>query len=232
MRPAKLLRVAKWEVTKNAGGVDRKTIVVMALAILAMGSVAAVAVSGGGPGLNADIYRIGVEESNPYYEVASEDPSFRVQNPDPEAFRNEKQELTFFGPTELSSPQTEKQAAALEALRSSTESYNDRRMVGADNQTAAFPVSVTLVYQEQNGTSALDTGTDNDGGPTGDGSGTESPSSSSVRWGWRRPSPPCYGSRASPRAGASSRWPQSCPSPCSSWRRRSVARCSRGRSKS
>lgn len=169
MRPRKLLRVAKWEVTKNAGGVDRKTIVVMALAVLAMGSVAAVAVGGGGPGLEADIYRVGVEESNPYYEVAADDPSFRVQEPDPEAFERGDQDLTFYGPNRLSRPQTEKQAAALEALRASTESYNDRTMARDANQTAAFPVSVTLVYQEQDGSSALDTRPDDGGDGTSGG---------------------------------------------------------------
>ncbi|WP_262176878.1 ABC transporter permease [Haloarcula laminariae] len=171
MRPGKLLRVAKWEVTKNAGGVDRKTVVVMALAILAMGSVAAVAVSGGGPGLNADIYRIGVEESSPYYDVADDDPSFRIQEPNPSALERGEQELTVYETTRVSRPRTEKQAAALEAFRSSTESYNDRTMARDDNQTAAFPVSVTLVYQEQNGSSALDTRTDggSDGQSTDDG---------------------------------------------------------------
>jgi ABC-type Na+ efflux pump permease subunit len=170
MRPKKLLRVAKWEVTKNAGGVNRRTVVVMALAILAMGAVAAVAVSGGGPGLDADIYRVGVEESNPYYEVVDDDPSFRVQSPDPEAFDRGDQDLTFYGPNRLSRPQTEKQSAALEALRSSTEAYNDRTMARAENQTAAFPVAVTLVYQTQNGTSPLDTRTD---ATSGDGSDTD-----------------------------------------------------------
>ncbi|WP_324661979.1 ABC transporter permease [Haloarcula sediminis] len=177
MQPGKLLRVAKWEVTKNAGGVDRKTIVVMALAILAMGSVAAVAVSGGGPGLNADIYRVGVEETNPYYDVAADDPSFRIQEPDPEALERGDQDLTFYGPNQLSRPQTEKQRAALESLRSSTESYNDRTMARDDNRTAAFPVSVTLVYQEQNGSSALDTRTAGDrngsGGQSDGGTGTD-----------------------------------------------------------
>jgi len=145
---------------------------VMALAILAMGAVAAVAVSGGGPGLEADIYRVGVEESNPYYEVAADDPSFRIQEPDPAAFERGDQDLTFYGSNRLSRPQTEKQAAALEALRSSTESYNDRTMARAANQTAAFPVSVTLIYQEQNGTSALDTRPDDGGDASaGDGNG-------------------------------------------------------------
>jgi ABC-type Na+ efflux pump permease subunit len=176
MRPAKLLRVAKWEVTKNAGGVDKRTLVVMALAVLAMGAVAAVAVSGGGPGLDADIYRVGVDESNPYHQVASEDPSFRVQAPDREAFERGDQDLTFYSANRLSRPQTEKQSAALEALRSSTESYNDRTMARADNQTAAFPVTVTLVYQEQNGTSTLDTSTGGGDTTADDGNGSDGPS--------------------------------------------------------
>ena len=175
MRPAKLLRVAKWEVSKNAGGVDRRTLVVMALAVLAMGAVAAVAVSGGGPGLNADIYRVGVEESNPYYEVIEDDPSFRAQEPDPAAFERGDQDLTFYGPDELSRPRTEKQAAALEALRSSTESYNDRVMASAGNRTAAFPVSVTLVYREQNGSSTLDTRSEDSNATGGDGNASDGP---------------------------------------------------------
>jgi len=65
MRFEKLLRIAKWEVTKNAGGVDRRTLVVMVLAIVAMGAVAAIAVSGSATGLDADIYRVGAEESTP-----------------------------------------------------------------------------------------------------------------------------------------------------------------------
>jgi ABC-type Na+ efflux pump permease subunit len=175
MRPAKLLRVAKWEVTKNAGGVDKRTILVMGLAILAMGSVAAVAASGSGPGLNADIYRVGVEASSPFYPVVSEDPSFRVQEPDPAAFERGEQEIVFHSANRISRPQTDKQRAALEALRSSTEAYNDRVLAGESNQTAAFPVTVSLVYQEQNGTSALDTRTVDDGDDTttAEGNGSE-----------------------------------------------------------
>ena len=171
----KLLRIAKWEVTKNAGGVDRRTLVVMVLAIVAMGAVAAIAVSGSAAGLGADIYRVGAEESTPYYSVAADDGSFRTQEPSVEAVRRGQQELAFEGTRLLSPPVTTKQAAALGELRSSTESYNDRTMAREDNRTAAFPVSVTLVYEEQNGTSALDTrddggdGADSDGGGGSDG---------------------------------------------------------------
>jgi len=156
MKPDKLWRVATWEVTKNAGGVDKRTLAVMALSIAAMGAVAAVAVSGGGTGLNADIYRVGVEDSSPYYGVADSSGRFRIQEPDPNALRQGNQELGFRGTRLLSLPQSEKQAAALADFRSTTESYNDRTLARAENQTAAFPVAVTLVYEEQGGTSVLD----------------------------------------------------------------------------
>jgi len=178
MQLDKLLRVAKWEVTKNAGGVDKQTIAVMTLAILAMGAVGAVAVSGSGAGLNADIYRIGADDTSPYYAVADEDGSFRIQDPNPRALRRGDQDIAFDGTRLLTRPRTTKQAAALEQLRSSTETYNDRTLAQEENQTAAFPVSVTLVYREQGGASALDTrdSGSGDGGTTddSDGGGTES----------------------------------------------------------
>jgi ABC-type Na+ efflux pump permease subunit len=172
MQADKLLRVARWEVTKNAGGVDKRTLVVMALAIVAMGAVAAIAVSGGGTGLNADIYRVGVEDSSPYYEVAASSGSFRIQDPNPVAVRNGNQELGFRGTRLLYLPRNGKQAAALADFRSTTETYNDRTLALADNQTAAFPVSVTLVYEEQGGQSVLDTRESTGGDVSGSQSGT------------------------------------------------------------
>ncbi|WP_135302683.1 ABC transporter permease [Haloarcula amylovorans] len=166
MRRDKVLRVARWEVTKNAGGVDKRTVAIMALAIVSMGAVAGLAVAGGTTGLDAGIYRVGVEESSPYYGVAADDGSFRVQDPDPQAVRRGEQELTFVGTQRVTEIRSAKQAAALTALRDSTERYNDRRLARDDNQTAAFPVAVTLVYAEQDGVESF--GSDG-GGATGDG---------------------------------------------------------------
>ncbi|MBV0923169.1 PrsW family intramembrane metalloprotease [Halomicroarcula limicola] len=179
MQWRKVLRVARWEVTKNAGGVDRRTVAVMALAIVSMGAVAGLSVAGGTTGLDAGIYRVGVEESSPYYGVAADDGSFRVQNPDPRAVRRGEQELAFDGTRRVTEIRSAKQAAALTALRDSTERYNDRRLARDDNRTAAFPVAVTLVYAEQDGVESLDSGGSTGGvgdggaddGGTGDGDG-------------------------------------------------------------
>ncbi|MDT3434997.1 PrsW family intramembrane metalloprotease [Haloarcula sp. 1CSR25-25] len=157
MQPDKLLRVAKWEVTKNAGGVDKRTVVVMALALVAMGAVAAIAVSGGtGAGMDDGIYRIGVDESSPYHGVAADDRTFDIREPDPAAVERRQQELLYRGIRLQNEPRTAKERAALTELRDSTAQYNDRTLARDDNQTAAFPVSVTLVYEQQSGSSRLD----------------------------------------------------------------------------
>ncbi|WP_058996466.1 ABC transporter permease [Haloarcula sp. CBA1127] len=175
MQLDKLLRVAKWEVTKNAGGVDKRTIVVMALSLVAMGAVAAIAVSGGtGAGMDDGIYRIGVDDDSPYYGVAADDRTFDIREPDPAAVERHQQELLYRGTQLQSVPRTAKERAALTELRDSTAQYNDRTLARDDNQTAAFPVSVTLVYEQQSGSSQLDPRSDDssDGSSSSDSSGT------------------------------------------------------------
>ncbi|MFC6865386.1 ABC transporter permease [Halomicroarcula sp. GCM10025817] len=182
----KLLRVARWEVTKNAGGLDRRTVAVMALSLIAMGGVAAIAVGGGGAGLDDGLYRVGADDASPFYDVAAADGTFVVRDPDPAAVERGEQELLFRGTRLVSVPRTPKERAALDEFRSSTERYNDRTLARDDNQTAAFPVSVTLVYREQAGADVLDpredggaAGSDSDsddgasGGGTGDGGGSD-----------------------------------------------------------
>jgi len=151
MNPRKLLRIAKWEVTKNAGGVDKRTVAIMALSVVAMVLVAGLAASSGATGLDSGLYRVGVDESSPYYAPATEDPAFIVQEPSRLAVERGEQELLFVG-TERENPlSTPKQRAALSEFRSSVDGYNNQLLREDDNQTAAYPVSVSLVYLEQSG---------------------------------------------------------------------------------
>jgi len=168
MNPRKLLRIARWEVTKNAGGVDKRTIAIMGLAVVAMVAVAAVAVAGGASGLDSGLYRVGIEESSPYYAPAADDPAFLVQEPSALAVTRGNQELRFEGTELRNRPVTQKEKAALGEFRSSVDSYNSRQMASEDNQTAAYPVAVSLVYLEQRGvTATVQTG---DGQSSSDGS--------------------------------------------------------------
>ena len=184
MDARKLLRIARWEVTKNAGGVDRRTVAVAVLAVAGMGLVAALAV-GTGAGLESGLYRVGVDESSPYYSPAAADPAFAVRDPSRRAVERGDQELLFSGTTLSAPARTAKGRAARAEFRGAVDRYNERRLARAENRTAAFPVSVHLVYVAQDGVSerfASDAGGSTDGsgsGPSIDGEGDGSASGSS-----------------------------------------------------
>jgi len=178
-------RIAYWEVTKNAGGVDRRTLAVALLALVGLGALAPLAVSHG-VALDKGIYRVGVTEEDPYYEPAFFDPTFRIQEPSSAAVRADQQEVLVRGTQVREYARTQKGRAAVAELRSTVDSYNDRLMRAEDNQTAAYPVVVNLTYVEQDavqvvapqGRTTIDTsqgdgeGSDGDGDGSGDGSGS------------------------------------------------------------
>ena len=168
MNLGKLLRIARWEVTKNAGGVDRQAVAIAALALAGLAVMAPIAVSQG-VAVDEGIYRVGVDEDSPYHQVVVDDPTFSVRDPDPRALRDGEVDLLVRG-TQVTATDTEKGRAAAEELRSAVSSYNDRRMDAEANQTAAFPVTVTLRYAERTGVrDAIAAGGDD--GSTSDGTG-------------------------------------------------------------
>jgi len=167
------VRIARWEVTKNAGGVDRRTVVIAVGAVLALGVIIPLAMSQG-VALDSDIYRIGVAEEDPYYDVVSSDSTFRVQEPSPAAVEAGNQDVLVVGAQVREITDGPKGRAAAAELRSTTNRYNDRLMLAEDNQTAAFPVLVNLTYREQNQTRVIITGEQSsDSGPDADGGGTD-----------------------------------------------------------
>ncbi|RXK51224.1 ABC transporter permease [Halorientalis pallida] len=140
-----LLRIARWEVTKNAGGVDRRTVVVGALALLAVGIAAPYAATSG-VAVDSGIYRVGVTDDSRYYDVVDQDPTFAVR--DQRADLGDEVELRIDGLAIDAAP-TSKAAAAQTELRSSVRAYNNRQMRQESNQSAAFPVRVSLGYTER-----------------------------------------------------------------------------------
>jgi len=187
-RAGNVARIARWEVTKNAGGVDRRTVAIALVALVGMGALAPVVLSQG-IALDDGIYRVGVTEDSPYYDAVAADDTFRVQDPDIEALYAEKQEILISGDHVARFATTTKGRAAVAELRSTVQRYNDGLMRAEANQTAAFPVLVNLTYVSRNVTGVdppaqlaisnpddrSDGGTtDGDGdGPGGDGSGTD-----------------------------------------------------------
>ncbi len=172
MHLRKLLRIARWEVTKNAGGIDRRTLVVVVVAMAFLG-VLAPAVASQGAVLDQGLYRVGVTEDSQYHPVVAGDDTFVARpNAGVESLETGNVEL-LIRDGEIIRQTTPKGEAAYDELRSAVQSYNDDKLRNEDNRTAAFPVSVTLSPQEQTQigqTYRLD-GDAGDGGATDGGTG-------------------------------------------------------------
>ncbi|WP_254837640.1 ABC transporter permease [Natronomonas marina] len=191
MRPRKLLRIARWETTKGVGGFDRGAVAVVVAAaafVVAFGVVGLV----GGVAIEDGIYRVGVDEDSPFHDPVAEDPTFAVRDPDPEAIADgrlrvdegydiyiaSRSDRTRIYLARRGGEPTDKSRAAVAAFREAVAQYNEGRMRLEDNETAAFPVVVSLEFVERDGvggTAGAGTGDDggdgNGGGGGGDGTG-------------------------------------------------------------
>jgi ABC-type Na+ efflux pump permease subunit len=167
MRPRKILRIAWWEVTKSAGTVNRFTV-----ATVLVGAVLAAAVGpsvvAGGVDLDRGIYRVHVDDDSRYAPVVEENSQFAVVEDADSA------DVVLAGGTVVYDRSDRKSRAAAAEFRDAVQRYNDRELRREDNQSAAFPVNVSLVYQSRGGDlggATVDEGTA--GGAGGDGAGTD-----------------------------------------------------------
>ncbi len=148
MDPRKVLRIARWEVTKNGGGVDRRTVLI-AVGVILLLAAAGPALVGGGVSLDAGIYRVGVTSDSPYADVAASDDTFAVRHEAGQAaLEAERIELAIVRDRIVARPDA-KGLAALSEFRSAVERYNRNRLASAANRSAAFPVRVSLAYRTQ-----------------------------------------------------------------------------------
>lgn len=162
MKVRKTLRIARWEVEKNAGQVDRRTLAVAGLALLLVAALTPM-VASQGVTLDDGIYRVGVSADSPYYEPVAQDPAFVVVEPNGrfstgEVAPNPKADVVVCTertpacrPGEVVWDDTPKGKAALSELRNTVKAYNDRLMAEETDRAAAFPVNVSVSYVEQDG---------------------------------------------------------------------------------
>jgi ABC-type Na+ efflux pump permease subunit len=182
MRPRTVLRIARWETTKGVGGLDRGAVAVVLAAaafVVAFGVVGLV----GGVALEDGIYRVGVDEDSPFYDPVAADDALAVVEPAPavvdeglqpgegyDLYVESGPETTRLYLVRRDGEPTDKSLAALAAFRESVEAYNERRMRSEANETAAFPVVVTVEFVERGTVGGSD---DGGGGTDGGGGGGE-----------------------------------------------------------
>ncbi|POG54866.1 ABC transporter permease family protein [Haloferax marisrubri] len=163
-----VLRIARWEVSRSAGTLDRRTAVIGLVAVLVAGGIAAGA-AGGGVALDRDLYRVGIAGDSPYYDAVDQSSTL-----DPRPVSDPNVELVV-SETHISVADTQTGRAAYSAFRDAVQSYNERQMAREENQSAAFPVVVDLQYRERDALvpagSRVDGGAGGGGGGTGTGSG-------------------------------------------------------------
>ncbi|QDX39559.1 ABC transporter permease subunit [Salarchaeum sp. JOR-1] len=162
MTPRRALRIARWEAAKSTGNVDRRTAVLLAVVVLALAVLAPVLVAAQ-PSPGEGIYRVGVDEDSRYHAVVERNPQLRAVGADPRDVVAGDAELSIRGGRFYVGDSAKAQAALAE-LRAAVVAYNDYLMRHEPDQAAAFPVTVTLQYLEQNppGDTAGDNTTDGD----------------------------------------------------------------------
>jgi len=179
-RLRRIWRIARWEVSLGSTSLDRQTLLAAVALLMLAGGIAGAGLVVGTEGLapNQDIYRIGVDENSPYYDVVDRHAALTPREPDRAKLETGDLDLIVSppgggsgtvsltvdgqrsdGPVDAGelSPSTvsvayaptEKGTAALTAFRSAVQGYNDRLMAVEPNETAAYPVSVTLQYRSQ-----------------------------------------------------------------------------------
>jgi ABC-type Na+ efflux pump permease subunit len=168
-----VLRIARWEAGGGAGGLDRRTLLVALVLLVAIASVGGAVVVAGTP-QDANVYRVGVSPDSPYHDPVVSDPSLRVVDPDGDAYDNREIEVLISGGV-IQAYDTQKGRTAAAAVKSAVRRYNERLMqaeADAGNEAAAFPVSVELRYVSRGGIGVDGPDdTDDDGGGGTDGGG-------------------------------------------------------------
>lgn len=146
MRADRTLRIAIWETTTSLGNLDRRTGVAILVVLVFLGAlVPALLVSSPAPG--ADLYRVGVSESNPYHEVVESEPELQAIDPRSTSL-DEGLDIIIAGSNVITTD-TEKSKAAAGVFREAVVSYNTLLMTQEPDRAAAFPVTVTLRYVQQ-----------------------------------------------------------------------------------
>ena len=142
-----VLRIARWEVSRSAGAIDRRTAILGLVALLLSGAVFGATAAAGvsGIALDRDIYRVGVAPDSPSSEPVAQSTALATQPPGERLAPDGGLDLVVRD-GEFTVADTPKGEAALAEFHGAVESYNDRRLADEANQSAAFPVFVDLQY--------------------------------------------------------------------------------------
>ena len=145
-------RVARWEVSRQATGVDRRTVALVLLVVLLSAGV--VTVGGDPTQVDNSLYVVGATEESQYV------PPLEQYGPTSVVILDSEQQGVdyiesgaidaYISPSgELIERDSEKGRAAVSATKSAVERYNAQQLQAESDQAAAYPVVVSVSYIEQ-----------------------------------------------------------------------------------
>jgi ABC-type Na+ efflux pump permease subunit len=168
-------RIARWEVSRGVGSVDRTTAILGVVSLLVSVAVVGTVVATGAGGLALDegVYRVAVDDDSQYHAVVAERPALTATPPGADDV-----DLHVLADGRVRPAPGQKGQAALAEFRSAVQAHNDRLLASEANQSAAFPVLVDLRYESRvetgTGSGTGGGGTDGSGPATDGGSGDSS----------------------------------------------------------
>lgn len=176
---ARTARIARWEVSRSVGTVDRKTALVLLVMALAIGTAGFTA-AGEGLGLEREIYVVGVAEDSPYHDVAIDSEQFRPvslseievesgdgADPDTISIRGDASVDVVVTRDGQIGQTGDNGEAAYDAFRDAVGEYNAKLMDAEEDQAAAYPVLVSLEYQQRDLADSSDSETSSEDGASG-----------------------------------------------------------------
>ncbi len=166
MNPRNIYKIAKWETAQSAPAISiRNVLIIFVLLSVLAGAGGLASTQNVAP--SDDIYVVGVDEENEYYQPVDAAPEFSIVEPDRNAFDDGDIDIliepTGDGETTVYVSNTDKGEAALAQLQQVVGLWNDEQLQQEPNQSAAFPLSVNIQYVDQSIGDASDIETDMNG---------------------------------------------------------------------
>jgi ABC-type Na+ efflux pump permease subunit len=175
VNPRKILRIARWEVSRNAGTINRATIALVVVGA-ALGILVGPAIVSQGVDFDRGIYRVGLDDDSPYRAVVDRNSQFVATEASVDDMETGTVDLAIEDGRVYYDYRDQKSRAAYDEFRNAVQRYNDYLMRQEPNESAAFPINVSLEYRSQAGTEiqgsrAGDSGGESGGGVGGSGGG-------------------------------------------------------------
>ncbi len=142
--------MARWEASETTGTLDRRAVLLGLAALVVAGVAAGGAVAGFGTPPNEGLYRVAVSEESPFYQPVDDATAL---DPVPPGTESAVLVVADGNPRDrravVTHDRSQKGRAALSVYRDAVQRYNTRLMRAEPNETAAFPVLVTVEYVPQ-----------------------------------------------------------------------------------